>query len=237
MGVQIIRLEHHILQDARGKLGLTQQQVADAAKVTLRQYQRFENGERSLSSSSFDIARRVLDALMLDLSAYARGDYSLSTEAEGDALLRKYFSRDKEKSLPQTVAFKDKLCVFIGRLECCSKREAQERLFAVGGVPQNNIAAYVSYVITGKGAEDTKSYAEAKRYARSGLLSIITEKEFFDILDGKAMPLEKPKPAPNIIRVEADTSTANDYSLTDLIESKRAAYIASKRFVAATENR
>ncbi|MDR1329829.1 MAG: helix-turn-helix domain-containing protein [Oscillospiraceae bacterium] len=57
MGFQIVRLEHSILQNARGKLRLTQRQVADAAKVQLRQYQRFESGERSLSSSSFHIAR------------------------------------------------------------------------------------------------------------------------------------------------------------------------------------
>jgi NAD-dependent DNA ligase len=106
----------------------------------------------------------VLDALELDLSSFARGDYMLSSEEEGGALLREYFSKSSAEVPAQTDAFKDKLCLFIGRLERCSKREAQARLFASGGVPQNNIAAYVSFVIAGKGSEGTRAYAEAKRY-------------------------------------------------------------------------
>lgn len=236
MGLQLVRFEHNILQNARAELGLTQQQVADKAQVQLRQYQKFENGERNLSSSSFDIARRVLNALNLDLSAFARGDYTFSTVEEGEARFREYISGDTAAAPFQTDAFKDKLCVFIGRLERCSKREAQERLFAVGGVPQNGIAAYVCYVITGKGAETTKAYAEAKSYEQHGLLSIITEQLFFDILDGKAEPPEQPKPDPNIIRVEATIPTESDFSLSELIEQKRAAYIASKRLIVAVED-
>jgi transcriptional regulator with XRE-family HTH domain len=235
MGLQIVRLEHSILQDARGKLGLTQQQVANKARVQLRQYQKFENGERNLSSSYFDIARRVLNALDLDLSAFARGDYSFSTE-EGEARFREYLSNVNAPIPVQTGAFKDKLCVFIGRLERCSKREAQERLFAVGGIPHNGIAAYVSYVITGKGAENTKAYSEAKRYEHYGVLSILSEQLFFDILDGKAEPPEKPEPNPNIIRTEAITPPETDFSIADIIEQKRAAYIASKRLIVAAED-
>lgn len=80
MRFQLIRTEAGILKDAREKLGMTQQQVADKARIQLRQYQRFESGERNLSSSSFNIASRVINALQLDLSAYARGDYWLSEE-------------------------------------------------------------------------------------------------------------------------------------------------------------
>ncbi|GHU59130.1 hypothetical protein FACS1894133_5230 [Clostridia bacterium] len=96
--------------------------------------------------------------------------------------------------------------------------------------------AFVSYVIAGKGAEDTKAYAEAKRYEQYGLLSVLTERLFFDILDGKVEPPEKPKSNPNIIYTEATIPTENDFSLADLIEQKRAAYIASKRLIVATED-
>lgn len=45
--------EKWILREKREKLGLTQQQVADKARIQLRQYQRFEDGERKLSSAAF----------------------------------------------------------------------------------------------------------------------------------------------------------------------------------------
>lgn len=78
----VLQDEKRILHDARRKLGLTQQQVADKASVTIRHYQMFEGGERKLSTSSFNTASRVLDALGLDLSAFARGDYAEQTGAE-----------------------------------------------------------------------------------------------------------------------------------------------------------
>lgn len=58
--------EHHILKNQRTNLGLTQQQVADCAKIQLRQYQRFESGERSIYGASFRIAISVCKALKLD---------------------------------------------------------------------------------------------------------------------------------------------------------------------------
>ncbi|GHU36426.1 hypothetical protein FACS1894105_06740 [Clostridia bacterium] len=174
--------------------------------------------------------------LNLDLSAFARGDYTFSTEEEGEARFREYLSNGNAAAPAQTDAFMDKLCVFIGRLERCSKREAQELLFAVGGVPQNGIAAYVSFVIVGKGAEDTRAYTEAKRYEQYGLLSILTEQLFFDILDGKSKPPEKTKLNPNIVHTEATNPIENYFSLADLTDQKRAVYIASKRFVVVSEN-
>ena len=80
MAYQRMQFECSILKQARENLGLTQQQVADQARIHHRQYQRFETGERNLSSSSFHIACRVLDVLQLDIAAYARGDYVLSDE-------------------------------------------------------------------------------------------------------------------------------------------------------------
>jgi transcriptional regulator with XRE-family HTH domain len=74
---QVIQDEKKILFEARTKMGLTQQQVADKASITIRHYRMFENGERKLSTSSFITATKVLGALQLDLTAFARGDYGL----------------------------------------------------------------------------------------------------------------------------------------------------------------
>jgi len=72
--------EKDILKDFREKQGLTQQQVADKARIQLRQYQRFESGERQLSSSSFRIACAVLKALNLDIAKFECGDYCICNE-------------------------------------------------------------------------------------------------------------------------------------------------------------
>jgi len=80
---QTLREEKTILHDARKKLGLTQTQVADKALITLRQYQKFESGERKLSSSSFYTASKILRALELDVTTFARGGYASLETNEG----------------------------------------------------------------------------------------------------------------------------------------------------------
>lgn len=62
----IIQDDRLILQQRRKELGYTQQQVADMAKIQLRQYQRFENGERSMASSSLRIGLSICAVLELD---------------------------------------------------------------------------------------------------------------------------------------------------------------------------
>ena len=69
--------ENKILLAARKKREMTQQQVAEKARITIRHYQMFESGERKLSTSSFNTAAKVLEALELDLTAFARGEYTL----------------------------------------------------------------------------------------------------------------------------------------------------------------
>jgi transcriptional regulator with XRE-family HTH domain len=76
LNVIVNREEKVILLDARKELGLTQTQVADKARITLRQYQKFESGERKLTSSSFHTASKVLQALELDVTTFARGGYN-----------------------------------------------------------------------------------------------------------------------------------------------------------------
>lgn len=76
MAFQLMRVEEKmILKDYREKLGLTQQEVSNRAKIQLRQYQRFESGERNLSSSSFNIACRVIESLGMNISDYYHGEY------------------------------------------------------------------------------------------------------------------------------------------------------------------
>ena len=77
---QIVQDEKKILLEARTKMGLTQQQVADKARITIRHYRMFESGERKLSSSSFFTASKILEALQLDLTAFARGEYATNGE-------------------------------------------------------------------------------------------------------------------------------------------------------------
>lgn len=59
-----------VLLKKRQMLRLTQQEIADRAKITLRQYQRLESGERSILTCSFGLACRVIEALDMDVSKF-----------------------------------------------------------------------------------------------------------------------------------------------------------------------
>ena len=67
-GVKLRKLETEsaVLQRRRNELGLSQQMVADCAGISLRQYQRFELGERYLRSASMRIGLAICDILALD---------------------------------------------------------------------------------------------------------------------------------------------------------------------------
>ena len=75
-----MRSDAEILLSARKKLGMTQQQVADKAKIAWRQYHRFESGERRLMSASFELAADVLMALELDVDDFAHGRYAATDD-------------------------------------------------------------------------------------------------------------------------------------------------------------
>ena len=66
-GYEVVKQEHTILKERREKLGLTQQQVADAASINIRQYQKFESGERGINGTSFRIGVAIADVLELDV--------------------------------------------------------------------------------------------------------------------------------------------------------------------------
>ncbi len=63
---EYIELDHHILRNRRTEFGMTQQQVADAAGMQLRQYQRLENGERTMAGASMRIGLSICAVLKLD---------------------------------------------------------------------------------------------------------------------------------------------------------------------------
>lgn len=69
--------DRYVLKKRRKKLGITQQQAADKAGIQLKQYQRFENGERELTDASFMTVFRVLKALEMDAEKYAAGEYEM----------------------------------------------------------------------------------------------------------------------------------------------------------------
>ena len=80
---QVIQDEKKILLCARKKLGMTQQQVAAKAHITVRHYQMFESGERKISSASFHTASKVLETLEIDMGAFARGECALTEQKSG----------------------------------------------------------------------------------------------------------------------------------------------------------
>ncbi len=62
--------------------GINAESIADRAKITLRQYQRLESGERSILTCSFGLACRVIEALDMDVSKFYHGDYYLEEEVK-----------------------------------------------------------------------------------------------------------------------------------------------------------
>lgn len=63
---EVVQQSHHILRQRREELGLTQRDVAEAAGILIRQYTRFESGERDICSSSARLVLAVCAVLKLD---------------------------------------------------------------------------------------------------------------------------------------------------------------------------
>lgn len=59
-------VDYIILRNRRVALGLTQQQVADMAKINLRQYQRVESGERHITGASAKMMLAICAALKIN---------------------------------------------------------------------------------------------------------------------------------------------------------------------------
>lgn len=74
-----------LLREKRVIQNFTQQTVADKAKISLRQYQMFESGERNIHRASFDLACRVIEALGMNVSDFYHDKYVLGEENNHDA--------------------------------------------------------------------------------------------------------------------------------------------------------
>ena len=60
-----------IIREARERLGLTQQEVASRAGVSLDYYRSFENGNRQLANTKIAIALPICMTLQLDPAVFA----------------------------------------------------------------------------------------------------------------------------------------------------------------------
>ncbi len=58
--------DHIVLATARQKKGYTLQEVADKAKINIRQYQKFESGERDFRGAAFSLGLLICQILDID---------------------------------------------------------------------------------------------------------------------------------------------------------------------------
>ncbi len=61
-----MQLPHHMLKQRRMELNMTPSEVAEEAMISVRQYQRFESGERRFTSASAELFMPICIALRLD---------------------------------------------------------------------------------------------------------------------------------------------------------------------------
>jgi len=66
----LVQKQSCILKERRTSLGLTQEQVAERARIHINQYQKFESGERDLHSASFRIGISICIVLHIDPSTF-----------------------------------------------------------------------------------------------------------------------------------------------------------------------
>ena len=64
--LQIKPPPHHLLKEARVKHGLSLQQTADMCGINIRQYQKFESGERDIRGCAFSLGLLLCKTLDLD---------------------------------------------------------------------------------------------------------------------------------------------------------------------------
>jgi hypothetical protein len=89
--------------------------------------------------------------------------------------------------------FQDKLIAFIGEPERCSRRAARDALDAVGGVVDERISSMTEYAVAFRHNGKTDKYKRAVADDAEGYLILLNEKQFFDILEGRAEPPPKKK--------------------------------------------
>jgi hypothetical protein len=100
-------------------------------------------------------------------------------------------------------------------------------LTVVGGVTDDNLTTFVDYVLALNGAEKTKVYQRAIQAERYGQLSILSEDQFFDILEGKTAPPEKNEP--RLSNCASRVPTPYMEALADELERIKQDVIENKR--------
>lgn len=63
---ELVQPPRKFLKERRTELGMTQMQVAEAAGIKLRRYQRYEDGEVDFRDAEFDTGMAVCFALKID---------------------------------------------------------------------------------------------------------------------------------------------------------------------------
>ncbi|MCL2035053.1 MAG: hypothetical protein FWG94_10040 [Oscillospiraceae bacterium] len=89
--------------------------------------------------------------------------------------------------------FQDALVTLIGTPLRCNRQVARQELVNAGGIPDEVITAFTSYVVAFYKADETKAYKNALYYESYGTLSILTEEQFFAILEEKHVSSKKTK--------------------------------------------
>jgi hypothetical protein len=123
--------------------------------------------------------------------------------------------------------FTDKLFILIGNPARCSRQAARDALINVGGVPEERYSVYTHYTVAFNGAEKTKLYEKATERDRFGQTVLLTEDQFFDILEGKADPPAKKIPPRNpnaFTRPPLDPEAwerAREEAVSDAVNRKR----------------
>ena len=123
--------------------------------------------------------------------------------------------------------FNDRLIVFIGNPKRCSRKEAKDALIAEGGIVDERITMFTHFAVAFEGAEKTKVYQKAAEHDEHGLLVLLNEEQFFDVLNGRDAPPEKkiPKTRDGVTVFEA---TDPDESARNFEQSEQY-FLAKKR--------
>ncbi len=109
-----------------------------------------------------------------------------------------------------THPFQDKLIVFIGTPLRCSRQEAVNAVIAVGGIPDDAVTAHTDFAVALNRSDSTKVYAKAVKNARYGLLRILGEEQFFNILENRAQPPAPTPPDSGIFVIPATDKAASE---------------------------
>jgi hypothetical protein len=128
--------------------------------------------------------------------------------------------------------FSDKLFVFIGKPTRCARQQVRDMLTDVGGVPEGRFSVYTHFAVAFEGAEKTKLYEKAIERDRYGQIVLLTEKQFFDALEGTAGIPEKKDPPhiPNVIVQPANNPEVlerrREKAVSDAVNRQRLANMA-----------